>query len=142
MPFVNDRIDPNHPQPSLTSASPAADLLTSRFAFNPAQVMALLRSRIVGQEQAMSAVEALLNVVKVDIGERERPLTVSLFMGPTGVGKTEIVRLLALAIHGRADAFVASTCTPWPRSITRRRSPERHLVMWGVKRASVCSIAN
>ncbi|WLH10783.1 AAA family ATPase [Pseudomonas hefeiensis] len=105
MPLVNDRIDPNHPQPGLTSASQAADVLTSRFVFNPAQVMALLRSRIVGQEQAMSAVEALLNVVKVDIGERERPLTVNLFMGPTGVGKTEIVRLLALAIHGRADAF-------------------------------------
>lgn len=105
MPLVNDRIDPNHPQPGLTSASPAAELLTSRFAFNPAQVMALLRSRIVGQEHVMRVVEALLNVVKVDIGERERPLTVNLFMGPTGVGKTEIVRLLALAIHGRADAF-------------------------------------
>src|SRR3546814_12912770 len=45
------------------------------------------------------------DLVKVDIGERERPLSVNLFMGPTGVGKTEIVRLLALAIHGRADAF-------------------------------------
>ncbi|MHC8286512.1 AAA family ATPase [Pseudomonas sp. XS1P51] len=105
MPFVNDRIDQNHPQSSLPGASPAAGLLTSRFVFNPAQVMALLRSRIVGQEQALSAVEALLKVIKADIGDRDRPLTVNLFMGPTGVGKTEIVRLLALAIHGRADAF-------------------------------------
>lgn len=105
MPFVNDRIDHNHPQSSLPGASPAAGLLTSRFVFNPAQVMALLRSRIVGQEQALSAVEALLKVIKADIGDRDRPLTVNLFMGPTGVGKTEIVRLLALAIHGRADAF-------------------------------------
>lgn len=104
MPFANDRIDQNLPQPSQAGAS-AAGLLTSRFVFNPAQVMALLRSRIVGQEQALSAVEALLKVIKADIGERERPLTVNLFMGPTGVGKTEIVRLLALAIHGRCDAF-------------------------------------
>ena len=76
-----------------------------RFTFEPAQVMALLRSRIVGQDAALAQVEGLLNVVKADIGERERPLSVNLFMGPTGVGKTEIVRLLAQALHGRADGF-------------------------------------
>lgn len=76
-----------------------------RFTFEPAQVMALLRSRIVGQEAALAQVSALLKVVKADIGERDRPLSVNLFMGPTGVGKTEVVRLLAQALHGRADAF-------------------------------------
>jgi ATP-dependent Clp protease ATP-binding subunit ClpA len=76
-----------------------------RFTFEPAQVMALLRSRIVGQEAALAQVEGLLNVVKADIGERDRPLSVNLFMGPTGVGKTEVVRLLAQALHGRADGF-------------------------------------
>ena len=44
-------------------------------------------------------------MVKADISERDRPLSVNLFMGPTGVGKTEIVRLLAQALHGRADGF-------------------------------------
>jgi ATP-dependent Clp protease ATP-binding subunit ClpA len=76
-----------------------------RFTFEPAQVMALLRSRIVGQDAALAQVEGLLNVVKADIGERDRPLSVNLFMGPTGVGKTEVVRLLAQALHGRADGF-------------------------------------
>lgn len=76
-----------------------------RFTFEPGQVMALLRSRIVGQDAALIQVEGLLKVVKADIGERERPLSVNLFMGPTGVGKTEIVRLLAQALHGRADGF-------------------------------------
>lgn len=76
-----------------------------RFTFEPAQVMALLRSRIVGQDAALAQVESLLKVVKADIGERDRPLSVNLFMGPTGVGKTEIVRLLAQALHGRADGF-------------------------------------
>lgn len=76
-----------------------------RFTFEPAQVMALLRSRIVGQEAALAQVERLLKVVKADIGERDRPLSVNLFMGPTGVGKTEIVRLLAQALHGRPDGF-------------------------------------
>ncbi|MGF6097379.1 AAA family ATPase [Pseudomonas sp. 18175] len=76
-----------------------------RFTFEPAQVMALLRSRIVGQDAALAQVEGLLKVVKADIGERDRPLSVNLFMGPTGVGKTEIVRLLAQALHGRSDGF-------------------------------------
>lgn len=76
-----------------------------RFTFEPSQVMALLRSRIVGQDAALAQVEGLLKVVKADIGERDRPLSVNLFMGPTGVGKTEIVRLLAQALHGRADGF-------------------------------------
>ncbi len=76
-----------------------------RFTFEPAQVMALLRSRIVGQDAALAQVEGMLKVVKADIGERDRPLSVNLFMGPTGVGKTEIVRLLAQALHGRADGF-------------------------------------
>lgn len=76
-----------------------------RFTFEPARVMTLLRSRIVGQDAALAQVEGLLNVVKADIGERDRPLSVNLFMGPTGVGKTEIVRLLAQALHGRADGF-------------------------------------
>lgn len=76
-----------------------------RFTFEPAAVMALLRSRIVGQDAALAQVEGLLKVVKADIGERERPLSVNLFMGPTGVGKTEIVRVLAQALHGRPDGF-------------------------------------
>src|SRR5450830_187621 len=79
--------------------------LTSRFTFEPQQVMALLRKRSVGQDAALAAVEAQLKVLKADIGDRERPLGVNLFMGPTGVGKTEIVRLLAQAIHGRSDAM-------------------------------------
>lgn len=104
MPFINDLVEHNREQLAAKSV-PAAARLQSRFLFEPAQVMALLRGRIVGQEAALAAMESLLAVVKADIGERERPLSVNLFMGPTGVGKTEIVRLLAQAIHGKADAF-------------------------------------
>lgn len=97
MPFVNDLLEHNR------TAQPTE--LPSRFLFEPHAVMALLRSRIVGQEPVLEQIDALLKVVKADIGDPERPLGVSLFVGPTGVGKTETVRLIAQAIHGRADAL-------------------------------------
>ncbi|MBE7373616.1 AAA family ATPase [Pseudomonas lopnurensis] len=99
MPFVNELIDHNREQAARTMAG------TSRLLFDPAEVMSLLRSRIVGQDAALGAVESMLQVIKAGIGDPERPLAVNLFLGPTGVGKTEIVRLLAQAIHGRPDAF-------------------------------------
>lgn len=97
MPFANDLIDSNRERLEQQGVT----RLQSRFLFEPVAVMELLRSRIVGQDAVLAQVEAMLKVVKADIGERERPLAVNLFMGPTGVGKTEIVRLLAQAIQDR-----------------------------------------
>jgi len=106
MPFVNELIEHNRTQ--LAQASDREDHApkpVSRFLFDVEAVMALLRSRIVGQDAVLGEMEAMLRVVKAGIGDPERPLTVNLFLGPTGVGKTEIVRLLAQAIHGKPDAF-------------------------------------
>jgi ATP-dependent Clp protease ATP-binding subunit ClpA len=106
MPFINDVLEHNRERLAETPLNPRpVSGLQSRFLFEPQHVMAVLRSRLVGQEAVLAQIEAMLNVVKADIGDRERPLAVNLFMGPTGVGKTELVRLLALAIHGKADAF-------------------------------------
>jgi ATP-dependent Clp protease ATP-binding subunit ClpA len=106
MPFVNELIEHNRTQ--IAQASDRAGqgpMSASRFLFDVETVMALLRSRIVGQDAVLGEIEAMLRVVKAGIGDPERPLTVNLFLGPTGVGKTEIVRLLAQAIHGKPDAF-------------------------------------
>lgn len=105
MPFVNDVIDDNREQAARSAEAARSKPGTSRFLFDPAEVMVLLRSRIVGQTAALEAIEATLKVIKADIGAPDRPRAVMLFLGPTGVGKTETVRLLAQAIHGRADAF-------------------------------------
>src|SRR5690606_18162368 len=111
MPFINDMLaDINtkeatapsvqSPLAAVTAASPA-----SRFLFDPDTVMARLKSRIVGQDSALDSIESILRILKADIGDPRRPLAVTLLMGPTGVGKTEVVRVLAEAIHGQSDAF-------------------------------------
>lgn len=76
-----------------------------RFHFDPKIVMQLLRQRIIGQDLALNEIEKMLHVVKADFSSPERPLAVTLMLGPTGVGKTETVRLIAEAIYGRPDAF-------------------------------------
>ncbi|ESR01285.1 ATPase [Stutzerimonas chloritidismutans AW-1] len=106
MPFVNELIEHNRTQIAQASdRTGQGPMPASRFLFDVETVMVLLRSRIIGQDPVLSEIEALLRVVKAGIGDPERPLTVNLFLGPTGVGKTEIVRLLAHAIHGKPDAF-------------------------------------
>ena len=95
-------------QPSLSTHSTAEKnrlIGQPRFHFEPQKVMDLLRSRIIGQDHALNEIEKMLNVVKADFSNPERPLAVTLMLGPTGVGKTETVRLIAQAIYGQADAF-------------------------------------
>jgi ATP-dependent Clp protease ATP-binding subunit ClpA len=76
-----------------------------RFHFEPKTVMQKLRERIIGQDAALHEIEKMLHVVKADFSNPERPLSVTLMLGPTGVGKTETVRLISEAIYGRPDAF-------------------------------------
>ncbi len=79
--------------------------LNSRFRFDVDLVANHLRRDIIGQNHAVEAVIDMLRIVRADISDPRRPLYTSLLMGPTGVGKTELVRVLARAIHGDADAL-------------------------------------
>ena len=111
MPFINDMLAENAQHAAAPATATGTDgrqtpaNRTSRFHFEPADVMHTLRARIVGQDQALATVESALKIVKADIGDPRRPLHIALLLGPTGVGKTELVRVLAEAIHGQADAF-------------------------------------
>ena len=104
MPFINERLEANRETIEKNRAA-SGPVRASRFRFEPEAVMARLRENIVGQDEALAAMESMLVRVKADIGEENRPLAVHLFLGPTGVGKTETVRLIAEAIHGNRDGL-------------------------------------
>jgi ATP-dependent Clp protease ATP-binding subunit ClpB len=56
---------------------------------------ARLRTRVVGQDEALVAVSNAVRRSRAGLGDRNRPLGSFLFLGPTGVGKTELARALA-----------------------------------------------
>lgn len=77
----------------------------SRFRFDVDLIADHLHREIIGQPHAVASIIDMLRIVRADIADPRRPLYTSLLLGPTGVGKTEIVRVLARSIHGDADAL-------------------------------------
>lgn len=74
------------------------------YLFDHRVVLAHLRERIVGQDEAIQHIESALTVVQAGISEKDKPLYAALFLGPTGVGKTEMVRALSTALCDDVDA--------------------------------------
>jgi ATP-dependent Clp protease ATP-binding subunit ClpB len=65
-----------------------------------------LHERVVGQQEAVSAVAAAIRRARAGMKDPSRPIGSFLFMGPTGVGKTELARALAQFLFDSADALV------------------------------------
>src|SRR5438270_53882 len=70
-----------------------------------ARIIQHLRRRIINQDEALDQLEEALLIAEAGLNDPRKPLAVLLFVGPTGVGKTETVRALTEAIHGQPDAF-------------------------------------
>ena len=66
----------------------------------------LLSSQVVGQEKAVSAVAEAVRRGYSGIRDANRPIACLLFTGPTGVGKTELCRVLAEEVYGSRDAMI------------------------------------
>lgn len=105
MPFINDQLANNEEVNRRERLAKKTAARTSRFTFEPEAVLNLLKHRVIGQDALLKAMHDLLYVLKADITEPGRPLSVNLFLGPTGVGKTETVRQLAQGLLGDADAL-------------------------------------
>ncbi len=65
-----------------------------------------LRKRVIGQEEAISAVAKAVRRSRVGLKDPNRPIGSFLFLGPTGVGKTEITKALAEAMFGNEQAMI------------------------------------
>jgi ATP-dependent Clp protease ATP-binding subunit ClpC len=65
-----------------------------------------LHQRVVGQDDAVAAVAEAVRRSRAGLGDPDRPIGTFLFLGPTGVGKTELARALAEALFGSRDRMV------------------------------------
>ena len=65
-----------------------------------------LHARVVGQEDAVRAVARAIRRGRVGVKDPKRPVGSFLFLGPTGVGKTELSKALAEAVFGSEDAMI------------------------------------
>src|SRR6188472_918800 len=65
-----------------------------------------LHRRVIGQDEAVSSVSAALRRSRAGLSDPDRPIGVFLFLGPTGVGKTELARALAEFMFDSQDAMV------------------------------------
>lgn len=81
-------------------------ILRDDLAMRVEQVTASLQERLVGQLAAVRAVAQTLGVVKAGMQRGGRPLACLLFVGPTGVGKTELARATAHLLYGSDERMI------------------------------------
>src|SRR5690606_1425180 len=65
-----------------------------------------LSARVIGQDVAVSAVAEAVRRARAGLADPDRPIGSFLFLGPTGVGKTELARALAHALFGSTQRLI------------------------------------
>lgn len=65
-----------------------------------------LHQRVVGQDEAVRAVSDAVRLSRAGLGDRRRPIATFFFLGPTGVGKTELTKALAETVFGDEEAMI------------------------------------
>jgi DNA-binding NtrC family response regulator len=74
------------------------------------EIVAHLNKKVIGQPRAIRQLERALKIAQAGLGDGDKPLGVFLFAGPTGTGKSEMVRALAEAIHDDPEALCRVDC--------------------------------
>jgi ATP-dependent Clp protease ATP-binding subunit ClpC len=80
-----------------------------------------LHQRIVNQREAISAVANAIRISRAGLREENRPIGVFIFLGPTGVGKTELAKALAEFLFDKEDALVRVDMTEYQEKHTISR---------------------
>ncbi|WP_333814166.1 ATP-dependent Clp protease ATP-binding subunit [Tabrizicola sp.] len=84
---------------------PVADL-TSEERTKLMRMEETLHKRVIGQDEAVRAVSDAVRLARAGLREGSRPIASFLFLGPTGVGKTELAKALAATVFGDEDAII------------------------------------
>jgi ATP-dependent Clp protease ATP-binding subunit ClpC len=65
-----------------------------------------MHGRVIGQDEAVKAVSAALRRARAELSSQDRPIATFLFLGPTGVGKTELAKTVAEAYFGDENSMI------------------------------------
>lgn len=80
--------------------------LTEKESSRLLKMESILHKRVIGQEEAVTAVSRAIRRGRVGLQDPNRPIASFLFLGPTGVGKTELSKALAEAMFGTENALI------------------------------------
>jgi ATP-dependent Clp protease ATP-binding subunit ClpC len=80
-----------------------------------------LRARVIGQDEAIGAVSRAIRRSRAGLKDPNRPIGSFLFLGPTGVGKTELAKALAATLFGGEDAMIRLDMSEYmePHTVSR-----------------------
>jgi ATP-dependent Clp protease ATP-binding subunit ClpA/protein subunit release factor B len=81
-------------------------ILSDHLTMEPAAVEQYFRERLIGQPHAVECVVDLVTVIKAGLNDPHKPLGCFFFVGPTGVGKTEMAKTLAEYLFGSRDRMI------------------------------------
>jgi len=84
---------------------PATRLVKAE-AVNLKKLESNMKKRIIGQDEAIAAIASAVRRSRTGIADQKRPIGSFMFMGPTGVGKTELARVLAEELFGSRDSII------------------------------------
>ena len=86
-----------------------------------AQMAEYIKSRIIGQDEAVLAISRAVKTARVGLKDPKRPIGSFLFLGPTGVGKTELAKALAEFMFGSEDNLIALDMTEYQQEDSLNR---------------------
>ena len=86
-----------------------------------AHMVDALHQRIIGQDEAVLAVSRAVKIARVGLKDPKRPIGSFLFLGPTGVGKTELAKALAEFMFGSEDAMIVLDMSEYQQDHTVNR---------------------
>jgi ATP-dependent Clp protease ATP-binding subunit ClpC len=81
-------------------------ILSDRTPLPQEEIRAYFGERVIGQDEAVNAVADIVTLIKAEMNDPTRPLGILFFVGPTGVGKTELAKTLAEYLFGSKDRLI------------------------------------